>query len=113
MTIIAGEPYTQLLNLNILGQLRVGGLPFGTDVIQEKSGDYSILVGDEFVINTANDNTFTLPLLVDAVRGVVIVSTSGTVTVDGNGSGITGTASVANGVSRKYIPASFGWVEVT
>jgi len=83
-----------------------------TPTIVEISANYSVQVVDDFVCSTG-DNTTLFPLLVDAVRSVTFKSKSGTITLDGNGSSVEGSASVTPAQSRKFLPVATGWVEIT
>jgi len=77
MVQIAGKPFTQLTNLNILDELRVDGalvLPgTGEQIIVEIAGSYLVDVEDDFVSATiAGAINVTLPAASDAVKHVVI-----------------------------------------
>lgn len=76
------------------------------------TADYQIRPVDTDIFNTG-DNTATLPLLITAIHDVVIKSSSGTVTVDGNGSSINGSATITTDQARRYSPIATGWEEVT
>ena len=78
MTIIAGKPFTQLLNLNILDELRVDGeliVPGGSppQQIVPQTGNYSIDVSDDIVYFTiASDATAFLLASASSAKSLVI-----------------------------------------
>ena len=76
------------------------------------TADYQVRPVDTDIFNTG-DNTATLPLLAIAIHDVVFKSRSGTLTIDGNGSSISGATTLTTGVARRYSPTATGWEEVT
>ncbi len=121
MTIIAGKPFTQLLNLNILDELRVDGIlitPSGGEPqnIVEVSGNYTVDITDDFVANTG-PGIVALPLSSNAFKHVVIKSVlgGGTLTINPSGSDtINGEASTTLTPNSALIfwPVAAGWLSV-
>lgn len=118
MVQIAGKPFTQLTNLNVLDELRVDGVlivPGGsTQNIVEVAGNYTIDITDDFVADTG-PGTVTLPLTADAVKHVTIKSVlgGGTLTLSPSGSDtIDGAASQAINVNAALTvwPVAAGWL---
>lgn len=94
MTIIANNPFTQLLNLNILGELRIKGELVVDDenIVEVSTGTYTLLVGDRWIYASVN-TTITLLSIEDAIHAVGFRAADGvTITLTGPdtiGSGIT------------------------
>lgn len=110
MTLISGKPNTQLLNLNILGQLRIQGIliaPGGGEDIVETSADYSQEVDDDTIYVTA---TATITMLAPAsgIKSVTIRCIAGTTTISPT-SGTVETTTLAAGQSIRLGPRSSGW----
>ena len=118
MVQIAGKPFTQLTNLNVLDELRVDGVLIvpggGTQNIVENSGNYSIDITDDFVANTG-PSIITLPLASTAVKHVTIksVSPGDTLTLTPSGGDtIDGMATAPIGVNAALTvwPVAAGWL---
>lgn len=117
MTQIAGKPYTQLLNLNVLDELRVNGVPVNptTDplVIVETGVNYTALISDDVVVGS-NAITLTFPPLANSEKAIVFKNNGvASITLDGNGSSFEGSATLLSTVARKFIPLAAGWGEIT
>lgn len=103
MVQIAGNPFTQLLNLNVLNELRVDGVlinpnPVGNFV--EVAGNYVIQDDDALVILSATGN-LTLPTITTIQRLDLIVKTgaTGTLIASGGASIPIGSSPIAGGTS--------------
>ncbi len=118
MVQIAGKPFTQLTNLNVIDELRVDGVlitPGGSSQnVVENSGNYSIGLSDDFVANTG-PSIITLPLSSTATKHVTIKSVSpgetltltpsGGDTIDGMG-----TAPIGVNAALTVWPVAAGWL---
>jgi len=114
MTIIANKPFTQLLNLNVIDELRVDGvLVTATErQIVEISVNYNQDVDDDFIIATGIVSVFLLPLT-SAIKELTLkalVATTITIVPDGSDTIETGGASVTSNTSVTLVPTSVGWV---
>ncbi len=118
MVQIAGKPFTQLTNLNLLDELRVDGeliVPGGSaQNVVEVSGNYTVLITDDFIADTG-PGTVTLPLSSTAVKHVTVKSVlgGGTLTLTPSGSDtIDGAASQAININASLTvwPVSAGWL---
>jgi len=118
MVQIAGKPFTQLTNLNVLDQLRVDGQLIvpggGSQNIVENSGNYSIGITDDFVANTG-PSIITLPLSSTATKHVTIKSVigGGTLTLTPSGGDtIDGMATqpIAVNAALTVWPVAAGWL---
>ena len=118
MVQIAGKPFTQLLNLNMLDEFRVQGQLVGGFVITEISGNYIVTLDDAAVIAVAGPaKTITLPLASTAARSVAIKNrtASAIATILPVGPNlIDGAASVALNLNQSVVlvPFSGGWVRL-
>ncbi len=122
MTIIAGKPFTQFLNLNVLDELRVQGVlitPGGspTQVIQEPTGNYNVTSSDDIVAFTvASDSLATLISAASAGKQVRIKnhpSSTANVTITPDGADtieLQATRIVSPGQSFTIFPVSGGWL---
>lgn len=124
MTIIADKPFTQLLNLNLLDELRVQGVlivPGGeAQNIIEITGTYTVDITDDFVSATlGTTSVVNLPDVTTAVKHVVIknspLSTGGadiTLTPDGADTleGVAATQTIAPSESLTIFPVTGGWL---
>jgi len=114
MTIIANKPFTQLLNLNILDELRVDGvLVTATErQIVEISVNYNQDVDDDFIIGTGTVSVFLLPLI-SAIKETTfkaLSATTITIVPDGSDTIELGGDSVTSNTSVTLVPTSNGWV---
>lgn len=118
MVQIAGKPFTQLTNLNVLDELRVDGqliVPGGSSQnVVENSGNYSVGLTDDFIANTG-PSTVTLPLSSNAVKHVTVKSVigGGTITLTPSGADtIDGMATQAINVNAALTvwPVAAGWL---
>jgi hypothetical protein len=118
MVQIAGKPFTQLTNLNLLDELRVDGqliTPGGSNQnIVEVSGNFTIDVIDDFIADTG-PGIVTLPLSSTAVKHVTIKSVlgGGTLTLTPSGSDTIdslATQSIPVNTSLTVWPVIAGWL---
>lgn len=118
MVQIAGKPFTQLLNLNMLDEFRVQGQLVGGFVITEISGNDIVTIDDDVVIAVSGGaKTITLPLASTAAHTVAIKNSdaSGISTVLAVGPDlIDGAASVGLAFQESIIlvPFSAGWARL-
>ena len=83
-----------------------------TPTIVRISGDYTILVGDDYVI-TDGGNTITLPLFANAERAVFIINEGATNdTIDGNGETVPNGTTLTPSQARGFIPGTSDWREI-
>ncbi len=112
MTLISGLPFTQLLNLNILGELRIDGIlvdPSGGEDIIRVSADYTQEIDDDIIIMTG-DNSVTLIDVSTAVKRITIASNGGTVTLIPDGTDTSVVTSVLPNTTTTLIPNLTGWL---
>ena len=114
MTIIANKPFTQLLNLNVIDELRVDGI-IVTAVerqIVEISVNYNQDVDDDFIIATGVVSVFLLALTAARKELTLKALTGSTITVvpDGSDTIETGGGSVTSNTAVTLVPTSSGWV---
>jgi hypothetical protein len=90
---IAGKPFTQFTNVNILDELRINGVLFaGVAEPVTVTGDYTVLSSDSMVLVDASSGPITITLpLVSTVAGETftvkkIDSSANAVTIDGSAS---------------------------
>ena len=116
MTQIADLPFTQLVNLNILNELRIQGVlvnPFVTLQIIEVTTAYTALNIDDGIsaTGTFNINLFPSSNALNFLR-IKSVATGGTVTIIPNGletiDGLT-THPLTPGQSVTLMPVAAGW----
>lgn len=117
MVQIAGKPYTQLLNLNILDELRVEGQPILGQIIAEISANYNVTLLDDVVIAIGGPaKNITLPLASTTNRVVSIKNrVSGiATTLPIGGNLIDGLSSVPLGLNESITLAPFsgGWARL-
>ena len=114
MTLVAGKPNTQLLNLNILGELRIQGVlvsPSGGEDIVRVSAAYSQQIDDAVIIVTGSF-TVTLIAASTAVKRVTIRSNTGTITLALNGGDTSEVTTVLPNTSTTLVPNLTGWLSV-
>lgn len=110
MVDIAGKPFTQLTNLNILDELRINGvlvLPGGGQDIVEVTDDYDVQQDDD-IINCNGTFMVTLPPIAIAIKEITISSTNGIITLAADAT-IEGAGSVPNQTSITFYPARGQW----
>lgn len=118
MVQIAGKPFTQLTNLNILDELRVRGQLLTGVVIVEISANYTADVDDDFIIAVSGiAKTVTLPLASAASHSVTIKNRviDTIVTVDPSGSDMiddSSSDSLQFNQAITLVPYSSGWAKV-
>ncbi len=119
MTLIAGKPYTQLLNLNILDELRINGIPLDTaeTVVVEITSNYTAMILDDVIICTSGAVTVNLFTVTSSTKNLFIKSlpTAGIITVDPFGSEtIEGaeTFLITPGGAIKISRSTGGWVVI-
>jgi len=98
----------------LMGKLSTsgGGVPSEGANLVRVSGDYQILVTDQYVISDGG-NTLTLPLLANATQPVYIINEGVTNdTVDGNGSTVPNSLTISPTEVRGFAPGTLAWVEV-
>ena len=114
MTIIANKPFTQLLNLNVLDELRVDGVLITShdQQIVEISVNYNQDVDDDFIIGTGAVSVFLLALTA-ARKAVTLKSLSAstmTIVPDGSDTIEAGGESITTNTAATLVPTSNGWV---
>lgn len=95
-------------------QYLIDGIPIdvsGADTIIEVSANYQATINDDIIVCTGTF-TVTLPLLANTFKKVIIKSTTGTITVDGNGSPVETPTSLTPNQANEFTPVSTGWVQV-
>lgn len=121
MVQIAGNPFTQLLNLNLLGELRIQGVPVvpspGDQIILEETGSSLVTIDDDIVSYTIiTASVSTLPAASLAIKEVVIKNaptSTATLTITPDGSD-----TIENAVSQQLtagqaftlFPITGGWL---
>lgn len=116
MTIIANKPFTQLLNLNILDELRVDGvLVTATErQIVEITVNYTVDVDDDFIVGTGVLDVSLLPIFSAQKEVTIKAQAASTLTIIPFGSDVieAGGTSVSSNTSVTLLPTSAGWVIV-
>lgn len=118
MVQIAGKPYTQLTNLNVIDELRVNGVPIvpggSSQNVIEVTGNYTIQLTDDCIVVTG-PGVITLPLSANAVKHVTVKSIlgGGTLTLTPQGADtIDGQATLLINVNTAVTvwPVAAGWI---
>lgn len=112
MTLISGLPFTQLLNLNILGELRIDGVivnPSGGEDITRVSADYTQEIDDDIIIMTG-DNSVTLIDVSTAIKRITIASNASTITLIPNGTDTSAVTTILPNTTTTLIPNLTGWL---
>ncbi len=117
MVQIAGKPFTQLTNLNILDELRIQGIlvnPGGGSKQVRVSAEYSQLIDDDQIIGTGTFDVNLISLSI-AVKPITIRAKAGTTltlvpagsdTVEAGASPVTANTSVT------LVPDITSWLQI-
>lgn len=109
MTQIAGKPFTQLVNLNILDELRVNSTLVDGYIIERFTTAGTITSNADLAFSTGT-HTLIMPLINKSP--VTIKSISGTATLDPGTNTFEGTDTVTATLSRDFILDGTVWREI-
>jgi hypothetical protein len=121
MVQIAGKPFTQLTNLNLLDELRVDGVVVvpgtGAQVILEETASSLVTIDDDIISYTISlAAVSTLPAASSAIKHVVIKNaptSTATLTVTPDGSDLIENAAsqlLTTGQALTLFPITGGWL---